>query len=386
MVTAVRVGLLHPGAHGALDDEVWSGIPLQLQRALESIGVSVTCVGVRPPRLLRRVVGGFQRVRGRDSRLLNDARDLTAEMQLTAGAAVKVRQVAALASARQRHPWIVMGSSFGVPLGSDLVTYDDITVAQAAESGDFGLRVLPGRDIVLWKRNQARLYTKATSCCTASTWAARSLIDAYRVPARKVRVIGFGANVEAQPADRDWSNPSFLLIGTDWHRKNGDRVIRAFTKLREEMPAAQLHVVGNHPRIDVSGVMGHGYLRRGVPGERARFEALLRNTTCLVMPSLAEPFGIAYVDAGRAGIPSIGTTIGGAADAIGPGGLTVDPYSVTEICQAMRQVAVPEVAMSLGRKAFTRSAFFTWDQVARRVLHALRIEPPDGRAAMQFLP
>src|SRR4051794_413417 len=71
---------------------------------------------------------------------------------------------------RPRH-WIVMGSSFGIPFGARIVIFDDITVAQALHAGDFGLAVLSSCDVEHRRRNQRRLYAKATAGCVASSWA-----------------------------------------------------------------------------------------------------------------------------------------------------------------------------------------------------------------------
>jgi glycosyltransferase involved in cell wall biosynthesis len=314
-----------------------------------------------------------------------EARYLTAEMQRAVGLVVKGRQLAGLAHRAHPRHWIVLGSSFGVPLGATLVTFDDITVAQAAETGDYGLRLLSSRDIARWKRNQLRLYNKATACCAASRWAARSIVDTYGIAPAKVHVVGFGGTRMLNPFERDWSAPSFLFVGSDWHRKNGERVVRAFSRLRADLPGVQLHVVGNHPPLDLPGVTAHGYLRRGVPEERERLESLLRTATCFVMPSLIEPFGNAYVDAGQAGLPSIGTTVGGAADAIGRGGITIDPCSEQQLYEAMRMLASPNVVATMGRAAQSHSRLFTWQKVVGRLLHAIGVEIPGGHQPTPFL-
>jgi glycosyltransferase involved in cell wall biosynthesis len=112
---------------------------------------------------------------------------------------------------------------------------------------------------------------------------------------------------------------------------------------------------------------------------------LLQTSTCFVMPSLMEPFGNAYVDTARAGLPSIGTTVGGATDAIGGGGITVDPCDEHEIYEAMRMLASPSLAATMGQAALSHSGLFTWDKVARRLLHALGVEIPGSSEPIPFL-
>ncbi len=67
------------------------------------------------------------------------------------------------------------------------------------------------------------------------------------------------------------------------------------------------------------------------------------------MPSLHEAAGIVYVEAGGAGVPSIGTTNGGTATMIGPGGIVVDPLDTDQIFEAMLQARRPRDRAAPGR-------------------------------------
>src|SRR5690606_33949237 len=156
-------------------------------------------------------------------------------------------------------------------------------------------------------------------------------------------------------------------IGFDWERKRGDAVVAAFAALRERCAEATLDLVGSHPHVDVAGVRGHGPLRRDSASEQRLLGELLGRATCFLMPSKYEPFGIAYVDAGAAGVPSIGTTVGGAPDAVGPGGLTIDPDDPDALLRSMLELADPERARELGQLARRHSRLFTWQAVAERL-------------------
>jgi len=161
-------------------------------------------------------------------------------------------------------------------------------------------------------------------------------------------------------------------MGYDWERKNGELVLRAFARLRERVRDARLDIAGGHPRVDMEGVTAHGPLRLSDPYERAHAEELFESATCFVMPSQCENFGIVYVEAAAAGVPSIGTTIGGAADAIGQeGGQLVDPSNEEALVAAMAAMCDPERARRMGAAARARSHLFTWEAVARRITEAL---------------
>ena len=271
--------------------------------------------------------------------------------------------------------WIYCGRAVSEAPGATtdaVATYADMTVAQALATDNEGFRSLPERVVRRMQDRQAARHRAARVCCAGSQWAADSIIHDYGVPPTRVRIVGFGRNCEPRPVPRDWSSPRFLFVGKDWKRKNGDAVVRAFVRIRAERPDARLDLVGVHPPLSVEGVTAHGPLALGDPASRHKLEALFESATCLVMPSHYEAFGVAYVEAAAAGVPSIGTIRGGAATAIGEGGVLVDPDSDEELVAAMRRLAEPEHAASTGRAALLRAGEFTWPVIAARVVSLLR--------------
>jgi glycosyltransferase involved in cell wall biosynthesis len=223
-----------------------------------------------------------------------------------------------------------------------------------------------------WVAAQAECYDRAIGCCAASRWAAESIIEDYGVDARRVHVVGIGRNHSPRHVPRDWSRPRFLFVGLEWERKNGEMVVRAFTRLRELVPEAKLDLVGDHPTVDIGGVVAHGRLRLAEPRHRERVRTLFESATCLVMPSRYEPFGMAYVEAAAAGVPFIGTVVGGAADlAEAGGGVLVDPSDEEALFRAMVVLSNPARAMAMGAAALRGSAWFTWPSVAQRILRVL---------------
>ena len=144
-------------------------------------------------------------------------------------------------------------------------------------------------------------------------------------------------------------------------------------------------MVGGHPRLGVEGAVGHGQLRLDRPADRVRLAGLFSAATCLVVPSLSEPFGIVYVEAAAFGGPSIAGLVGGTATAVGDGGLLVDPRSDGAILDAMRRLADPPTAGRLGARARRRSVRFTWRQVAERLLRAAGLPHPHGAPLADFL-
>jgi glycosyltransferase involved in cell wall biosynthesis len=269
---------------------------------------------------------------------------------------------------------VAIGSGYSTRSSTPTVTYDDMTVVQALEQLGSEYDSVSKRAARRWRERQRRGYEAARACCVASEWTAKSVIEDYEIDPEKVRVIGFGRNAPEQVVDRDWQQPGFLFVGFDWERKRGPAVLEAFSHVLDRNPGATLDLVGGHPPMDLPGVSGHGPLSLANPEDREEMSTLLARATCFVMPSTFEPFGIAYIDAAASGVASIGTTNGGAASAIGEGGLLVDPDDDDALMDAMLSMCDPETAKRLGDRAFSHSQGFTWERVANRVVDALDIE------------
>jgi len=265
------------------------------------------------------------------------------------------------------------GVGFDLPRATRFVTIEDATLKQVVE--DFPWPWIGDPSPGLLRRQHAQIrarYARASACAFMSDWAARSAIEDYGVSPDKVHVVGAGRNHEPPCRERDWSRPRALFVGGDWKRKNGPAVLRAFARVRERWPAAQLDLVGGHPALEsLPGVHGHGVLSLAKPAEREQVEELFARATFFVMPSLYEPAGIVYAEAQAAGLASIATTSGGSRTIVGDAGIVVDPRDDDAIAAAMLELAEPATAARLGALALARAPRFTWKAVAERLLRAL---------------
>jgi hypothetical protein len=378
MKGALRVGLA--ATDDVRDPSARSGTPYGVLTGLQALGVEVTPVRAAPPQVLERGVALFSggggpergplggRLRARGSRGL-----YSAEVAGLRGAVASARARSADVDA-----WVQIGAGFHVRTSTPVAVYDDMTVLQAREHGYGRWREVDAGTVRRRAAVQSQVYRSARVCCTESSWAALAIGRDFDVPRDRLAVVGTGTTAAGTGADRDWSRPRFLFVGLDWQRKNGDRVVRAFARLRRDHPEATLDVVGGHPALDVPGVRTHGVLRKDSATDRAQLAGLFARSTCFVMPSLFEPAGIVFTEAAAAGLPSIGGTVGGSIDLIGDGGLVVDPSDDTAVEQAMRELADPATAAQLGARARARADLFTWRAVAARLLAALGLQPPDG--------
>ena len=359
----------------------WSGTPSGVMRGLVEAGAEPIAICTEPPRVVR--AGTFNVVA---AAYLRPDRDIVAAVRRARRAARAstgmgaVTSWAAAKALRRAGPLdgiIQIGTGYTLATQVPVATFEDMTVAQMRRHPYEGWDLLSQRAFDTRVAQQGRAYEQAVACCLTSPWAADSVIRDYGIAREKVHVVGVGRNHTAPAVARDWSRPRFLFVGMDWAHKNGPGVLRAFARLREELPNARVDVVGKHPPLNAPGVTGHGVLRLDVPEQHERLEGLLAHATCFVMPSRYDAAGIAYVEAAAAGLPSIGTCNGGPAYLIGDGGVVVDPRDDDALLVEMRRLSDPDTAARMGAAAKVRSELFTWSAVAQRLLRALDGAPSE---------
>lgn len=357
----VRIGMIG----GYLDVERdWSGAPLGLMHGLGELGVETEYIDATPVKFGRPAYRWLS-VIGQTGSGWHMRPEMVAAARLS-GAILRRR------ARPDVQGWIHLRCPpIGRPAPGPYVTFEDVTVAQIERSdNEHGFSA---KRWARWNAAQADVYRHARACCTVSDWSKASLMSDYGVPEKKIHVIGQGRNVDVEPPEgRDWFTPRFLFVGRDWRRKNGDAVVRAFRRLREQRPDAHLDVVGIYPAIEEKGVQGHGHLSYGNPDEGIQLRELYRRATCFVMPSFTEPFALAYLEAATAGLPVIATTKGGIHGALGDdGALYVDPHDDDALYAAMVRLCDPATAAAMGMAARRGALPFTWRRAAEGILQAL---------------
>ena len=210
-----------------------------------------------------------------------------------------------------------------------------------------------------------RIYGRSRACCAASNWVADSLRDDYGAPPSEIHVVGLGRNTSAiEKVERDWSCPASSSSASTGRASAGPRWSRRSRSCASATRGATLDLVGAHPPVEAEGVTGHGPLRSRLGRGPAPLGGAGRRATCFLMPSPYEPFGIAYVDAGAAGVPSIGTTRRRRPGRGRRGRLVVDPNDDRRAARGDAGAPDPATARRLGELARTHSALFTWRAVS----------------------
>ncbi|MEO7180090.1 MAG: glycosyltransferase family 4 protein [Gemmatimonadaceae bacterium] len=236
----------------------------------------------------------------------------------------------------------------------------------------------------------------------SSDWAAASAREAYGLPAEKVAVVPFGANLETRPAARDVSaaiaeRPTttcrLLWVGVDWERKRGDLAVEIAQRIASAGVPVELTVVGCQPtaRTLPDWVRVEGFVSKRTAAGTARLAELFARSHFLVLPSRAEAYGLVYCEAAAFGVPSVATRTGGVPTIIvdGETGLLEDPDAdaeryVKRLLPLIRHRGSYEaMAHAAQERSETR---LNWEVAGRDVLARVEQVVRGGRAAVRLQP
>jgi len=219
----------------------------------------------------------------------------------------------------------------------------------------------------------------------------RDLIDVYRVPPEKIRVLYSGVDprfhpnvsVESRARVRELthSKPYLLSVSTIQPRKNYVRLIEAFAKITsDKLPITDLQLV-------ISGAKGWMFeavfqaVERLNLRDRVLFPdfvsdddlpALYAGATLFVYPSLYEGFGLPVAEAMACGAPVVSSNASSLPEVGGDAVLYFDPRNVDAIAETIRRALSDESLQNdLRARGIAQAKKFSWDQAARELLQYL---------------
>jgi len=243
----------------------------------------------------------------------------------------------------------------------------------------------------LWKlRNWTKFSANnADHIITISNFSKKDIIEQYGVDKSKITVAypGFDKNIfppivgkmKIKKTLKKYSinNPYIIYIGTIQPRKNLIRLIEAVSRIEK----LTLVVVGKATGEGREGWMYKEILqtpKRLAIEERVKFLGftppedlpyLLAGAKAFVLPSLWEGFGMTALEAMACGVPTVVSNVSSLPEVVGKAGLLIDPYSVTQIEQAIRAVVTDKKLRSKYSKvALEQAKKFSWEKTAKVVL------------------
>jgi glycosyltransferase involved in cell wall biosynthesis len=222
-----------------------------------------------------------------------------------------------------------------------------------------------------WRAREEAVYRGARLVACFSEHVAGSLVDDYGVRRDRIAVIGGGANVFPAEAPRLDDGRTILFVGKSFTRKGGPVLLDAFRRLRRVHPKARLLIAG--PRRVPPLPENAAHLGPVDPDELA---GLFAQATVFCLPTLREPYGLAYLDALACGVPCVGTRLEAVPEIVEDGatGLLVPPGDPVALCEALAELLDhPAGAREMGARGRERVATGRrWEHVAERLEAALR--------------
>lgn len=217
-----------------------------------------------------------------------------------------------------------------VSLDATPINYDTVGTA-------YGHRTEGGLVEGLKRTLNKRSLHAAHALVTWSAWARQSLIDDYDINPASITVIAPGVNLDL------WSPPThkedtdvirLLFVGADFERKGGVSLLHAFETLRDR---CELHIV-TKAYLD----LGPGiYVYHDVAPNSDLLRDLYAKADIFVLPTLADCYSIASIEAMASGLPVITCPIGGISEIVlhGETGLLVSPDNVSTLHAAIAALA-----------------------------------------------
>jgi glycosyltransferase involved in cell wall biosynthesis len=216
--------------------------------------------------------------------------------------------------------------------------------------------------------------------------AAVELVEYYRIPEARIRVIPHGvdeawfaappqATVDALGRSHGVRAGCFLSVGTLQPRKNLSRLIAAYDSLPAGVRSAHQLVIAGQYGWGVEDLRAELESRRAVRGviwldyvSHDELRALYAMACAFVFPTLAEGFGLPVLEALASGTPVIASALPVLREVAGSNATFVDPYNVAHLASAMERAAnVPRADIVVTQlRGWARR--FEWSACARRTL------------------
>ena len=297
----------------------WSGIPFSLRTALERQGYQVSVFLPPPPRralfdVIQRVLFGAKKypLWITKATLRQNARTLQAEIdriQPDAVLSISSQVVAYLAPSR-------------IPV----FLFSDAPYLAFCET--YAQWETPPLRIQQFAVEEAQAARRLDGLCFGSDWACAEAKRLYSLPsADTLHVTPLGANwvpnltqaeiferIDQRIATLAQTGIELLYLGKDWERTGGPLAVDVASQIHAAGHKVRLHVVGCRPELgDIAGPDGfvaiHGPLYQNDPEQSAQLAELFLQAHFLIVPTLAECFGIVFAEAQAFGLPPISRAV-----------------------------------------------------------------------------
>lgn len=223
--------------------------------------------------------------------------------------------------------------------------------------------------IARWRERRIRhTFQAAVGLFPWSRWAAQSVIEDYGADPERVFILPPGVDTELWCPDPqqkpDDGVVRMLFTGGNFERKGGDLLLRWARETRRRN--WELHMV----TLDQADAPAGVFIHNGVQSNSGELIRLAQRCDLFVLPTRADCFSIASLEAMAAGLPVIVSDVGGIADIVDDGEsgylIPVDNYEALHD-RLEYLLDRPELCRQMGQRgrAIVQQRFQLADQVRR---------------------
>ncbi|WKZ60984.1 MAG: glycosyltransferase family 1 protein [Cyclobacteriaceae bacterium] len=229
---------------------------------------------------------------------------------------------------------------------------------------------------------------KSKAIITVSQHEKNRIIERLKIPENRIHVIHNGINSRFKKNDDKRILESFtkkynlperyiLFIGNSSHRKNPERVLKAYVKYYSKKKADALALVTpglsrNYVNeylkiINEEHAQNHIYTPGYVDSDD--LPLLYSCSTLFLFPSLSEGFGMPVLEAMACGVPVITSNLSSIPEIAGNAAKLIDPYNTEAITSAIEDLLEnPTLMYSLGERGIQQAEKFRWAKVAEKTM------------------
>ncbi len=179
-----------------------------------------------------------------------------------------------------------------------------------------------------------------------------------------------------------------LFVGTVSVRKNVDRLLEAYARVRDAHPLAPPLVLAGQVSPDDVAVLAPlvhpplaGHVRHEGYVDDQRLRALYEQAVGLILPSLDEGFGVPALEAMELGVPVLAARRGALPEVVGDAGLLVDPLDVGALAAAIERLVTDDgLCRRLSAAGPIQARQFSWQASAATLRDAYELAIERRRA------
>lgn len=205
---------------------------------------------------------------------------------------------------------------------------------------------------------------------TVSAYTKSELIESVNFPAEKITAIWNGIDHQKfKPTEnKKNANPYFLTVISYQKKKNFERLLEAYKCLDEITRPRLVAIVKPYESKEI--IKGLEIINTNISEEE--IIEYYQQALGVVFVSLHEGFGLPVAEAMACGVPVITSNTTSCKEIAGDAALLVNPESVEEITNAMKQIATDKLLREeLSKKGIERAKQFDWQTTSDKFYEIL---------------